>query len=68
VIIYETPNYKLTRMRVGFLLENKITREEAYFQPGDPCAAMSATVDALDEVENQEIRDTLFDIACAEYF
>lgn len=66
MILYETANYKLTRMRVGSSLHSKIAGKEVYFQPG---TGLDLEIAALNEdVEDQAKRDLLFDILCAEYF
>lgn len=64
---YETANFSFRELRVGASLINLATGREVYFQPGDDTAAMLDMIDALDEVLASR-RDTIADIAFAEYF
>ncbi|SKB49882.1 hypothetical protein [Sphingopyxis flava] len=59
--------YSFTPMRVGVLLTSP-RGDEMFFQPGDAAAHLLDTIEALDEIEDDDLRAWLSEIVLGDYF
>lgn len=63
---YETETYLFQTCHVGCTLENKLTGESVYFQPGDDTTAILTNVEALEELPESR-RNAITDMLFSEY-
>ena len=63
-----TPNgFKYAELRIGVALQSPCGKD-IYFQPGDDTAAILETIEALEEIEDLELRAHCANVALDEYF
>lgn len=66
--LYQSANYAAFEHRGGGIsLCHLNSGWECFFQPGDDASALRETVEALDEISDEDKRDSIFDMVANEY-